>query len=227
MDLRERINPPFDQVLEIIRRIGMRKTHSRLHRSQDVLCSMLGLAREIDDLILGSFAVCYILEAVDGTDNVAITIGECLDVDERDTARAVRSLNMDFLLAHGDTGPQHVGHRAFMVREQTAVGAEHPIGSAKPLIGIAEFRRSAPKFGSAAVVANNETVRVTNIHGKRELFKKPRGQFERLFLTQIESEIGLSEGLLFVDIERAALLGIPRRHGQYSRMPLPPNARTC
>jgi hypothetical protein len=32
----ERFNTPFDQCLEIIRRIGMRKTHGRLHGSQAV-----------------------------------------------------------------------------------------------------------------------------------------------------------------------------------------------
>ena len=53
MNTCERINAPFDQFLEIVRRTGMRKTHRRLHGGQDVLCSMLGLAREIDDLCLG------------------------------------------------------------------------------------------------------------------------------------------------------------------------------
>jgi hypothetical protein len=45
---------------------------------------MLGLARESDDLSLGLFALRYILEAVDGTDNVSIAIPDCLDVNERD-----------------------------------------------------------------------------------------------------------------------------------------------
>jgi hypothetical protein len=61
-----------------------------------------------------------------------------------------------------------------MVREQTAVGAKHPIGSAKPFIRVAESRRPAPKFGSAAVVPKNKTVPVTNIDGKRQMFEKPR-----------------------------------------------------
>ena len=39
--------------------------------------------------------------------------------------KAVRSLNVDFLLAHGKAGAQHIGHGAFMVGEQTSVGAEH------------------------------------------------------------------------------------------------------
>jgi hypothetical protein len=69
-----------------------------------------------------------------------------------------------------------------MVREQTAVGAEHSIRSAKPFVRIAEFRRPAPEFGSAAVVSQNQTVPVTNINGKRQLFEQPRGQFEGLFL---------------------------------------------
>jgi hypothetical protein len=67
MDLCQRINAPFDQLLEIVRRLRMRKPHGRLHGRQDVLCSMLGFAREIDDLSLASFALRYILEAVDGT----------------------------------------------------------------------------------------------------------------------------------------------------------------
>src|ERR1700704_3210171 len=105
---------------------------------------MLGLAREIDDQRLTTFALRYILKAVDGADNVSIAILKCLDVNERDAARAVRSLNVDFLLAHGNTGAQHIGHGALMVREQTAVRAEHSIRSTKPFVGIAEFGRPAP-----------------------------------------------------------------------------------
>jgi len=59
-------------------------------------------------------------------------------------AQTVRPLNVDFLGAHGNTGAQHIGHGALMVRQLAAVGAEHSIRSAKPLIGIAEFRRPAP-----------------------------------------------------------------------------------
>src|SRR5258706_14402520 len=60
MDLCERTNAPLDQLLEIIRRIGMRKTHRREHSGQDVLCSMLGLAREIDDLRLAPFVLSHV-----------------------------------------------------------------------------------------------------------------------------------------------------------------------
>src|SRR6266436_9811906 len=108
MDLCERTNAPLDQLLEIIRRIGMRKTHRRQHSGHDVLCSMLGLAREIDDLRLAAFALRYILEAVDGTDNVSTAILDCLDVNKCDAARAVRPLDVYFLLAHGNTGAQHI-----------------------------------------------------------------------------------------------------------------------
>src|SRR5882757_7951962 len=105
---------------------------------------MLGLAREIDDLRLTKFALRYILKAVDGADNVSRAILKCFDVNERDAAQAVRSLNVDFLLAHGNTGAQHIGHGALMVREQTAVRSEHSIRSTKPFIGIAELGRPAP-----------------------------------------------------------------------------------
>jgi hypothetical protein len=84
---------------------------------------------------------------------------------------------------------------ALMVGEQTAVGAEHSKRSAKPLIGITEFRRPAPEFGSAAVVSNNQTVPVTKIYGEGQLFEKPRRQFEGLFLTQTEGETGLNRSL--------------------------------
>jgi hypothetical protein len=60
MDLCERINALFDQFLEVISRTGMRKTHCRLHGSQDVLCAVFGLAREIDDLSLAPFALSYV-----------------------------------------------------------------------------------------------------------------------------------------------------------------------
>jgi hypothetical protein len=78
---------------------------------------MLCLAREVDDLRFGPFALRYILEAVDGADNVPIAILDRFDVDERNAAQAVRSLNVDFLFAHGNTGAQHIGHGAFMVQE--------------------------------------------------------------------------------------------------------------
>jgi len=71
MDLCERSNTPLDQLLEIIRGTGARETHCRQHGGQDVLCSMLGLAREIDDLRLAAFALRDVLEAVDGADNVS------------------------------------------------------------------------------------------------------------------------------------------------------------
>jgi hypothetical protein len=119
---------------------------------------MLGLAREIDDLRLAAFALRDILEAIDRADNVSIDILDCLDVNERDTAQAVRSLDVYFLFAHGNTGTQHIGHGALMMREQT------------------------PQFGGAAVVSKNETIPVTNINGKWQLFEQPRGQFEDFFL---------------------------------------------
>jgi hypothetical protein len=105
---------------------------------------MLCLAREVDDLRFGPFALRYILEAVDGADDVPIAILDCFDVDERNAAQAVRSLDVDFLFTHGNTGAQHIGHGAFMVQEPTAVGPEHSIRTAKPFIGIAELRRPAP-----------------------------------------------------------------------------------
>src|ERR1700730_12909965 len=105
---------------------------------------MLGLSREIDDLRLAAFALRYILEAVTSADNVSTVILDCLDVNERDAAQAVRSLDVYFLFAQGDTGAQHICHGALMVREQTTVRPEHSIRSTKPFIRIAEFRRPAP-----------------------------------------------------------------------------------
>ena len=43
-----------------------------------------------------------------------------------------------------NAGAEDIGHGALMVREQTTVRAEHSIRSAKPFIGIAEFRRPSP-----------------------------------------------------------------------------------
>jgi hypothetical protein len=94
MDLCEGFDAPFDQLFKIIGRIGPRKTHRRQHSGQDVLCSMLGLSRQIDDLRLASFALRYILEAVDGADNVSTAILDCLDVNKCDTAQAVRPLDV-------------------------------------------------------------------------------------------------------------------------------------
>jgi hypothetical protein len=105
---------------------------------------MLGLVRQIDDLRLAAFALRYILEAVDGTDNVPIAILDCLDVNRRDAALPVRSFDVYFLFAHGNTGSEHICHGALMMREQAAVGAEHLIRSAKPFVRIAEFGRPPP-----------------------------------------------------------------------------------
>src|ERR1700735_370249 len=122
----------------------MRKAHRRQHGGQDILCSMLSLVRQIDDLRFGSFALRYILEAVDGADDVSIAILDGLDVDERNAAHAVRPLNMDFLLAYRNAGAQYIGYGALMVRQERAVGAEHFVRSAKPFIGIAELGRPPP-----------------------------------------------------------------------------------
>ena len=143
---------------------------------------MLGLACESGDLLLAPFALRYILKAVDRADNVSIGIPDCLDVDERDAAQAIRSLDMYFPFAHGNAGAQHVCHGALMVWQQTPVGPEHSIRSAKPFIGIAEFGRPAPQFGSTAIVSQNQTVPVTNINGKWQLFEKPRGQFQSIII---------------------------------------------
>ena len=70
----------------------MRKANRRQHSGQDVLCSVLRLVRQIDDLRFGSFALRYVLQAVDGADNVSIAILDGLNVDERNVAHAVRSL---------------------------------------------------------------------------------------------------------------------------------------
>ena len=74
MDLCEGINAPFDQFLEIIRRIGIRKMHRRLHRGQDVPCSMLGLARESDDLRLVPFVLSNIPSDFRRADDFALGV---------------------------------------------------------------------------------------------------------------------------------------------------------
>src|SRR5258708_31909292 len=94
MDICEGFNASHDQLLEIVRRIGMRKANRRQHSGQDVLCPMLGLMRELDDLLLAPLALRYILEAVDGTDNVSVAVFDCLNVNQRDAAHAVRSLDV-------------------------------------------------------------------------------------------------------------------------------------
>src|SRR5260370_35871096 len=60
MDLCEPTNAPLDQLLEIIRRNGMRKTPRRKHSGEEVLCSMLAPARGIDDLRLHPLVPSYV-----------------------------------------------------------------------------------------------------------------------------------------------------------------------
>src|SRR5580692_140595 len=76
MDLCEGINAPFDPLLEIIRRIGMRETHRRQHNGQDVLCSMLGLACEIDDLRLAPFVLSYVTSDLRCADDFALSVSD-------------------------------------------------------------------------------------------------------------------------------------------------------
>ena len=113
-------------------------------RPRPTIASSLDYSDELLRGFLIVFALCDVLKTVYGADNASIAIPDWLNVNERDATRAVRSLNVDLLLAHGDTGAQHIGHGALMVRERSAVGAEHSIRSAKPFIGIADSRRSAP-----------------------------------------------------------------------------------
>ena len=131
---------------------------------------------------VGLLALGDILKAIDRADDVAIAVLEGFDVDERDAAHAARPLDMDFLLAQGNAGTQHLGHRAFMVRQQAAVGPEHFIGAAIPFVGIAKLGRPAPQFGGAAVIAKHQPLAVANIDGERHLFEQPRRQCEGIVL---------------------------------------------
>jgi hypothetical protein len=138
------LNAPLDGAFKPIGRIGSPKIYGGLDSGEDILGSVYGFASESGDVLVVPLSLRYILEAVDSADKVFIAIPDWLDVNQRDATRAVRPLNVDFLLVDGNAGAQHIGHGTLMVREQTAVRAEHAIRSAKPFIGIAEYRRPAP-----------------------------------------------------------------------------------
>ena len=87
VDVRERLDASLYCVLEAFGRVGMGKMHCRLHGGQHIPGSVLGFAGENGDLRLAAFALRYVLEAVDGTDNVSIAIPDWLDVNERDATR--------------------------------------------------------------------------------------------------------------------------------------------
>src|SRR5205809_1240282 len=55
MNIRERLNAPFDHRFEPIGRLGLSKMHSRLYRRQNVFGSVLRLACEQRDLRLTAF----------------------------------------------------------------------------------------------------------------------------------------------------------------------------
>src|SRR6185437_13595318 len=76
MDLCQRTDAPLDQSLKIIRCIGMRTTHRRLHGGQNVLCSMFGLARETDDLRLAAFALRYVASNFRCADDLALRVSD-------------------------------------------------------------------------------------------------------------------------------------------------------
>src|ERR1700751_5035280 len=56
--------------------MGMRKTHRRLHGGQDVLCSMLGLAREVADLRLAPFVLSYVASDFRCADDFASSVSD-------------------------------------------------------------------------------------------------------------------------------------------------------
>ena len=72
---------------------------------------------------------------IDGTDDFTIRVSDRFDVYEGGAARAVRALDLCFLVAHGNTGAQNVGHRALVVGHQRPVGPVHPERSAEPFFG--------------------------------------------------------------------------------------------
>src|ERR1700730_3158397 len=76
MDLCEGTNAPFNHLLEIITRIGTRKTHRRQNSGQDVLCSMLGLACEIDDLRFAPFVRSYVTSDFRCADDFALSVSD-------------------------------------------------------------------------------------------------------------------------------------------------------
>src|SRR4029077_20277936 len=78
VDVRERLDASLYCVLEAFGRVGMGKMHCRLHGGQHIPGSVLGFAGENGDLRLAAFALRYVLEAVDGADNVSIAIPDGL-----------------------------------------------------------------------------------------------------------------------------------------------------
>ena len=102
MGVRERLEVSLDCRLEIFDAVSVRELHGCLHEGQQVLRTMVHLARTsfafFRLLVFGD-----ILKAVDGADDVPIAILDRLDVNERDAARAVQLLDVDFLSAHRNT----------------------------------------------------------------------------------------------------------------------------
>jgi len=129
---------------ELLNSVSLREMHGGLNECQQILRTMIHLVREYLCVFFGPLALGNILEAVHGADDVSSAIPEGIDVNKRNAAHTIRPLNVNFLLAHRNTGAQHIGHGALMMREQTAVGAVHSIRSAKSFIGIAKRRRPAP-----------------------------------------------------------------------------------
>jgi hypothetical protein len=84
------------------------------------------------------------MEAVDRADYVSRCIFERIDMDHRDDARPVRTLDGGFCPSDRLPGTQHMRHRAFLAPDQLSVQPIKLVGPAEPLGLVTDAGRAPP-----------------------------------------------------------------------------------
>jgi hypothetical protein len=119
-----------------------------------------GIVQSLSGLYLaGEF-----IKRVDGTVDLAVRAGQRDDGDVHDHPRAVRAFDDDAGVADRFTRPEHIAHRALVMRQHRAVRTDHAQRPAESLIG---GGLAPPELGRAPVEGDDPRVAVAHVHGDR------------------------------------------------------------
>jgi len=92
-------------------------------------------------------------EAVYGTDNYPVFIGQWGNIHDNDNPRAIGPLDV-YLGVINTRGPagKNVSHRALIVGQEFAICAKQHVGPAESLVGVSTGRLAAPESRGLGVV---------------------------------------------------------------------------
>src|SRR5450631_1711160 len=86
----------------------------------------------------------FLAEDVHRSDDIAGAVLDRCNVDERDDALTVGSLDDDFLVAQSLSGREHLTHRTFRLRYYIAIQPVKAMGAAETKRWIADLRGATP-----------------------------------------------------------------------------------